>query len=436
MNDAVGARHDWKGTWISPVPWALFIVALAVRLLYVMTTVPVPFAAGSPVDSAEYDALGLRLAQGHGYVDAHGHPTALRPPGYPVFLAAVYRVAGHDLMAVRIVQAFLGAGICLLVYVIARRCFGQAVAVASSLGCGLYLPLVVSTSDIMTELLFTFLLLSGISILFTGKGSLALLISGGLFGWALLTRPMLLFFIPLLGLWVGLRDRQTPFRSIALIGAGLLLVMMPWSIRNYDRFHAVVPLSTIGGWALYNSYVPAEKGFGYNSLSQVGEEYVHLTDEVQRNRYLVRKTVEYVTSHPWTVLHLTVTKVALFVYPFDGYWYPVSFGSKYNIFWGLVWCLSLPAIIRDRPRHGGEPIALLYFLFASFFVGVVVFYGSPRFRLPLEPVLVCFAAQGAAYVARCHRIALLLALVLNMSLFLFFRGDEHKALFEWLRSWM
>lgn len=412
-----------------PVLGWLVVLGLAVRLLYLATVPPGVFGG----DAQSYDELGWRLAQGQGYVDAQGHPTALRSPGYPVFLAAIYRLAGHDLDAVRYVQALLGAGIGPLVWLILRRWATPKEALAAGLVCCAYPPLVVSTSEIMTELLFTVLLLLALSLLLR-RERVALAAGGALIGCALLTRPVLLFFLPFLAIWTARRDRGAAWQALAWLAAGLLLIMLPWTIRNHERLHGFVPLSTIGGLALYNSYVVAEKGLGYNSLTTLTPADADPSDEVKWNRVLTRKAVEHVLAHPIEALELAGVKLLLFIYPFDGRWYPVSFGSKYNVFWGLVFSLSLPALLRLRFGPADEP-ALLGFLFISFLLGAMVFYGSPRFRLPVEPLWVALAVQGASRLRR--RPGVLWSIVgANIALFLLFRAYEPRALFDWLRAWI
>jgi 4-amino-4-deoxy-L-arabinose transferase-like glycosyltransferase len=413
---------------VAVLAWVFFL-GLAIRLLYLAAVPPGVFGG----DAQSYDELAWRLAQGAGYVNAQGQPTAWRPPGYPLFLAAIYRLAGHDLDAVRYVQALLGAGIGPLVFVILRRWATPKEALAAGLLCSVYPPLVVGTSEIMTELLFTVLLLLALSLLLLRREPAALAAGGALLGGALLTRPVLLFFLPFLAVWIARRDRPAAWRALAWLAAGLLLILLPWTLRNHERLNAFVPLSTIGGLALYNSYAVAERGLGYNSLADVPADYGGM-DEVEQSRFLIRKTGDYVAAHPERSLLLTGLKLLLFVYPFDGRWYPLSFGSKYNVFWGLVFSLSLPALLRLRPGQADEP-ALLAFLFISFLLGAMVFYGSPRFRLPVEPLWVALAVQGVTRLRR--RPALLWSIVAaNLALFLFFRAYEPRALFDWLRSWI
>ncbi|MCK7506148.1 MAG: hypothetical protein MZV70_20100 [Desulfobacterales bacterium] len=98
--------------------------------------------------------------------------------------------------------------------------------------------------------------------------------------------------------------------TVAVLG-GVLLVALPWTIRNYSHFGAFVPLTTHGGLALFNCYVLPPQGFGYNAGGLAGEEYSQLTDEVSRSRYLNRKTLEYVQQNPLAVAKLTVTQGAV-----------------------------------------------------------------------------------------------------------------------------
>src|SRR5687767_1347015 len=72
----------------------LLIVAMVVRVGLIAATDDYR----AVTDAADYDRHALSIAQGHGYpstVELFGHgPTAIRPPGFPHFLAAVYKVSG------------------------------------------------------------------------------------------------------------------------------------------------------------------------------------------------------------------------------------------------------------------------------------------------------------------------------------------------------
>ena len=101
------------------------VVAIVVRLAVLV----VPFDFSGP-DSVTYLEPAAALARGEGYLDAAGRPTAARPPGYPAFVAACYRLAGGEsFVAVRVAQALLGGAATLLVHA-ALRGAGASATVA------------------------------------------------------------------------------------------------------------------------------------------------------------------------------------------------------------------------------------------------------------------------------------------------------------------
>jgi len=213
------------------------------------------------------------LSQGKGYVNALGELTVYRPPIYPIFLGSIYYIAGHNLILVRLVQTILGEGICVLVYLIATVIFDGMIANLSGYFCCFYPPLIVFTSEILTETLFTLLLLLGIFLIVSQNNYLNLIISGFIFGLALLTKPFLIFFFPFLFYWIFSNKRYDSLKSLAVLFAGVLLTLTPWTLKNFYRLESFVPFANVGGLTLYNSYIVPEKGFGFNSLEGIDQEY-------------------------------------------------------------------------------------------------------------------------------------------------------------------
>jgi len=409
----------------------IFVLAVTVRLFYALIVTHAPLVN----DPKEYDTLGFILSQGKGYVNSLGEPTAFRPPIYPLFLGAIYYIAGHDLIWVRLMQAILGAGICVLVYLIATTIFDKMIGSLSGYLCCCYPPLIVSTSQILTETLFIFLLLLGILLVISRNSYVNLMISGFIFGLALLTRPFLIFFFPFLFYWILLNNKYNSLKAMAILITSILLILSPWTLRNYYRLHSFVPLANLGGLALYNSYVVPKKGFGFISLEGIDDEYYKIKDEPKRNKYLIRKSIEYIRENPIKAIALTKIKLLLFTYPFDGYWYPISFGSKYNVFWGIIlWFSALGIAINLRDNDINKK--LIYFLFISFLIGIMVFYGSPRFRLPVEPLLICFAASGVIRLSKKNIYASSMIVFINVMLFTIFRYFKLQELFDYLKDRM
>src|ERR1051325_7192611 len=97
---------------------SLLVVAAAFRIA-VVHYIP----NDSPGDSIGYEQIARNVLEHHVYShldEAPFTPTDVRLPGYPVFLAAIYSVFGHtNNTAVRIVQALIDTGTCVLVALLA-----------------------------------------------------------------------------------------------------------------------------------------------------------------------------------------------------------------------------------------------------------------------------------------------------------------------------
>src|SRR5207248_8616815 len=85
--------------------------------------VATPWSIDAPGDSQTYARISLNVLEQHSYSDSEAppyEPTLIRLPGYPLFLAAVYKVFGHgNNGAVRIVQALIDTATCGLIALLA-----------------------------------------------------------------------------------------------------------------------------------------------------------------------------------------------------------------------------------------------------------------------------------------------------------------------------
>ncbi len=133
-------------------------VALAVRVAWVLI-----FQTPPASDAAAYDGLALRLAQGEGYVTAHGTPTAFWPPGYPALLAILYTIFGYSWLAAGLANAFLGAVSVALTYRLAREFLRGGLSLAAAGVVALFPSHIIAfTSVILTESLHTTLVLAAL----------------------------------------------------------------------------------------------------------------------------------------------------------------------------------------------------------------------------------------------------------------------------------
>ena len=107
---------------VDPPLLAVLAIAAALRLTAILTVGDMPALHG---DEGYYVESARVLASGRDLADT------FRPPGYPLFLAAVLRVAGDHLLALRLAQLVAGLVLVALVYDLVRARFGLRAAFLS-----------------------------------------------------------------------------------------------------------------------------------------------------------------------------------------------------------------------------------------------------------------------------------------------------------------
>ena len=98
---------------------AVFAVALLVRLFYLYEVRTIPLMEHPSVDARAYHEWGLRIAMG----DWWGDKVFYQAPAYPYLLGVLFRVGGHSLALVHVVQMIIGASSCVLIYLAGMAIF-------------------------------------------------------------------------------------------------------------------------------------------------------------------------------------------------------------------------------------------------------------------------------------------------------------------------
>src|SRR5436189_5511181 len=95
------------------------LLALAVRLVYLWQSGASALASVLMGDSRQYDLWAQQIAGGQWL----GSEIFYQTPLYPYLLAVVFKLAGHSLDIVRVLQAVFGAAACALLGHAGRRFF-------------------------------------------------------------------------------------------------------------------------------------------------------------------------------------------------------------------------------------------------------------------------------------------------------------------------
>jgi 4-amino-4-deoxy-L-arabinose transferase-like glycosyltransferase len=377
---------------------------------YVDRTVP-PRRCVFP-DADIYLLLARAIRRGEPFqVSQWGVPHfALRTPGYPLFLAACEGLFGENLLAIRLVQATLGAGCAWLVYRLAIRVLPAEparVPVWAALLAAVEPYVAVLSILLLSESLFVPLLLAalvGMAGLWSPRGSaeakggaLRAVATGVAVGAAILVRPSWALFVPgLLLVWVVASERTgraRAMRGALLVCLGAAIVMSPWWYRNWRVYGRFVPTALWAGASLYDGLNPAATGA--SDMRFLDEPEIRRLDEPAQDAELFARTWAFVRANPRRALELAVIKSGRFWSP----WPNADSLSAPGVAWASA-LITLPvyALIIvgawDR-RRDLRALVLLLGPLLYFWVLHMLFVGSVRYRIPgLVPALV-LAALGA-----------------------------------------
>ena len=404
----------------------VFLLALVGRLTFLAWRGP----KLSP-DSHEY----LRLAQNllaHARfslaVDAPFTPSVRWPPLYPAFIAALSWAGSPSPLAVAAIQAVLGSLSALILLLMARTLMPLKWAFFAALAYAVHPGAIAATRTILTETLFTALLICAIWTLALAlkRDRLRMTALSALFlGLAVLCRPIgfLLPFVLSVSVLLFLERRRAILHALVLIGVALLVVM-PWSIRSSrvaGRLVMVQDSSVASG--LF--YVATRSDWDQKDQAVLWPRFVEETrrmvtaaetrhqidaqDEVRVDRLLLIEGIRNIRAHPGEYL---VSRVRSF---------PYLFITSYDSATGINQSFGTLAAQRDLLPLAAKLVLLVTFSLLPFLLGLVglipsrrnitaalcatvwlfvlVFYiplwVEPRYWTPCVPFLLISSALGA-----------------------------------------
>ncbi len=379
-------------------------------------------------DTEYYWMLAQTIRHGRPYEIIEGATTAyraMRTPGYPLFLAACQAIFGESTLAVRLVQAVLGAGSVGIIFLLTRRLDPSSrprpgalpvypVAALAAAALAAIDPYYVGISELLlSEALFiplTLACLWGLAVLWrepdepesikpAGRALIAIA-AGAAGGAAVLTRPSFLLFPPAaLICWLVIRafsrDRRLlkdAIRSALLFAIGFVIVMSPWWVRNARTYGRFVATSVWLGASLYDGLSPTATGASDMRFREAPE--IRSLGEIEQDQELTRRAIEFTRENPARTLQLGLIKLGR-------YWSPWPNASEFQsplmavastVIVIPVYVLLLAGVWNRRR----DPRALV--LVAGpliYFCAVhLVFVSSIRYRIPGEMIAAPLAGVG------------------------------------------
>ena len=448
-------RHTWaistKQIWLIILVTAV-LLRVASALIQGESVVPLP----GVFDQVSYDGLAQRVIDGYGFsfgadhwpATRAGEPTAHWSYLYTLYLAATYALFGVHPLAARLIQAVL-AGVlhCWLAERLGRRIFGPRVGLAAAGLSAIYIYFFYYAGALITEPFY----ITG--ILWTFDVALRLVDAqqkeqpraqkwrlwielGVAIGVTALLRQLFLLFVPFLFLWLwwmlafsdaSNADRSkpqeeakqssrrgwqakilAPVPGFVVATSLIILLIVPWTVRNYLAFGTLVPLNTNAGYAFFwgnhpiygTDFVGILPGDGPTYLDLIPTELRPL-NEAELDRALLKLGIGFVQADPVRYMLLSVSRTR----EYFKFWPSAESGMVSNLARVGSFGLALPfmlyglwvAIQRWRqPMHAQQRAhMLLLWSFMIIYTAIhLLTWTLIRYRLPVDAVLLLFAALG------------------------------------------
>jgi 4-amino-4-deoxy-L-arabinose transferase-like glycosyltransferase len=240
----LGSQQRWL------VVAGVFLIAFLFRYVLV-TRMPRPLVS----DLFWNDETGWNLAQGHGFTAAlSGYvPAIFRTPGYPAFIAVIYRIFGHSLHAALVGNALLDSLTAVLVLLIGWRLLGPVVGGIAGLLYALYPYPATYCGMLYQDILLTLAVTLTLYLTLRAQDQPdrlgRWLLVGFMIGATAMVKPFLALYGIVPALVVLIATQLASARkmvTVAVMVAASVLVISPWVARNYHYFHSFPPLA-VGG---------------------------------------------------------------------------------------------------------------------------------------------------------------------------------------------
>ena len=394
--------------------WLVFALALALRVAYIFEADASPLFEHPAVDAKTYTHHAQRLAAGNWL--GIGEGPFWQPPLYPYFLGAVKVLFPESFFyAVRFVQVLLGALVCAMSWWIGRALFNPAVGLLAGIGAALCGPLIFFDGELLPASLAAFVDLLALVVLlrvWRRPSRWGFLGAGAAFGVGALAVPTVLTFavaVPIVLLWRAPRRQGLIWAGAFALGVVLAIAPVAW--RNWAIGGDGVGISYNAG---INLYIGNNPDYAETVAIRPGWEWDELVTQPARagierpsakSAYFAERAWDYIKGDPTGWLGLMGHKLGAFWHGDErGRNQPIYFWRTYSnvlsaSLWkagiafpfGLVAPLALWGMLLSL-RRVGPTWPLLFVL--SYCLGVVAFFVAARYRVPVLPVLLVFAAYG------------------------------------------
>ena len=353
-------------------------------------------------DESDYYHIAHNLWHMHSFSVDGVVPTASRPPGYPLLLAALESV-NEGVRFGKICNLSLWFICALLTASIARKLFGQLAATCSLIFGFLYVVELYSAGTLYPQALASTLFLVVLWLHFVWRhsgGVSEALLQALVWATLILTVPVFLVNLVVWLVWLGWSKRT--FKRPALIFGLVIIAIVPWAARNKSIYNSYFLSDNTGLMLIHgNSDLTGPNTGPTLPLKQMAPQQVwDDKDEFRRDNGYKHIAIEWIKTHRQRAAILYVEKTlnwfncqtglktvekdsGIYQYLIAAVYYPLLFGAALS-----------PFLIPGSRR--------IEALFAAQYVlagcAYAIFFTRIRYRLSYDYLLVLLAAGSAAAI--------------------------------------
>jgi hypothetical protein len=378
-------------------------ITLALALLVLCIVVRGAFLIGTrgadpsfEGDEASYHYIAASAVAGTGWQTKEGY-LSYRPPMLSLLLAGIYEVVGPQSRVGFYLMVLIGSLMAPMIFLGGPRWFGitRSSALLAALFWAFYPPSIYMSAQLLTENLGAVLAFASTLLYLRAakSGTIVDALTTGLV-WGLLaqTRPnflLLPFSIVIFGLlfspWLGARVWRPVQAGVAT--AVVMAVLMPWILRNYHHHGVFLPSTSMGGVLMPMCNLDLEdervQAGAYRPLPRT--EAILELPEAQWNAVGMQMTREYLADN-WKKLPGPVIQRAKNFWTFRPDPFDAGF-SKNDMVMAVVWlpilALFAVSLVRCSWFDSWLPLLIIAYTFSI----TLPFWGTPRFRFPVDGLI-------------------------------------------------
>jgi len=422
-------------TFLRHYRWEIIVALLALCVHAICFLVVVQVNEGSVINTVRADdgyfEIATNLLAGNGFSMATTSPyipNALRTPGYIYFLAGLLGATGSVALTA-VIQLVVASAIPVVGMHIARYItHSSRIGIGAGIILALDPTLALLSFQFYTDTLFVALFFAWMLLIFRYLDRptwILLILSAAVLGLAIITRPTAQYIPLLLAPFIMWRFGREKWRlgaahvalSLAIVGA----ILAPWIVRNYQEFGAP-GLSAQRAYVLYTNFAPAALSVARGSdfatevavFTAVAKPSNDVINPLSADLY-TEKAFEVIFAHPMASAFVAVKSLFTFFTNDGAYTLLVVIGYTPHDFLPLlvaarlVWVMITLAafvgafvyLLKERSQ-----LAILLILLVAYFAltSIIAAFGTnPRYRLPVDPILLALAAVGGIYLVERAR---------------------------------